>query len=65
MHLIKTTIITPILDGQLEGKSEKSQLIAKQLKQDQLRRAMSDLSWSLDRSDFSDIAFIFTKENKK
>ncbi len=65
MNLIQTRIIGPILNGSLENKDEKNNKLAKQLKQEQLRKAMSDLSWSLDRSDFSDIAFVFVKENKK
>lgn len=65
MRLIQSRIIAPILVGQSESKSEKSQLLAKQLKQEQVRKSMSDLSWSLDRSDFSDISFVFPKENKR
>ena len=65
VNLIQTRIVVPILSSSLENKDEKNSKMAKQLKQEQLRKTMSDLSWSLDRSDFSDISFVFVKENKK
>jgi hypothetical protein len=48
-----------------ESKSEKLSKEMHLKQQEQVRKSISDLSWSLDRADFSDIVFVFTKENKR